>query len=167
MARFAEAFWAFSLELYARPGIQAQLLRLQDEYRLNVNLILLMLFLAERRTRLGDDVLLEASQCAHRFEATHLNALRKVRRHLKPEAAAHPHGELHAFRESVKEAELAGEKALQAELAEIAANALEDGREPRTIARDGMERYGRLRADANGAVPRQDIEALLVLAFPG
>ena len=39
----AAALWAFSLDLYARPGVEPACLRLQDELGLDVNLLLLAL----------------------------------------------------------------------------------------------------------------------------
>ena len=44
----AEQFWQFSEQHYARPGVAAACLQLQDDYDANVNLLLLLVMLEER-----------------------------------------------------------------------------------------------------------------------
>ncbi|MCC2617036.1 TIGR02444 family protein [Aestuariibacter halophilus] len=43
----AEHFWSYSLRLYDMPDVAPQLLQLQDRYGLNINDVLLVLYLAE------------------------------------------------------------------------------------------------------------------------
>lgn len=42
-------FWQFSLEVYARSGVQSCCLTLQDDWLLNVNILLLCCYLEEKR----------------------------------------------------------------------------------------------------------------------
>ena len=42
----ADAFWSFSLSFYDEPGAADALLALQDEHQFNINLLLLLLYLA-------------------------------------------------------------------------------------------------------------------------
>ncbi|MGC2412860.1 MAG: TIGR02444 family protein, partial [Stellaceae bacterium] len=46
-----EAFWRFSLALYARPGVAEALIALQDRAALEVNLILFGLWFGARQGR--------------------------------------------------------------------------------------------------------------------
>lgn len=44
-----ESFWQFSLDWYARENIAAVCLRLQDDYKVNVNLLLLLCWCLQHR----------------------------------------------------------------------------------------------------------------------
>jgi uncharacterized protein (TIGR02444 family) len=87
----ADAFWAFSLDLYGRPGVAASCLRLQDESGLDVNMLLLCCWVARSgRGRLSkaDIAAAEARVAPWRREV--IEPLRAVRRGLKnlPDAAS-------------------------------------------------------------------------------
>ena len=87
----AEAFWAFSLDLYARPGVAASCLRLQDEGGLDVNLLLLCCWIARSgRGRLSEAEIAAAEARAAPFRRDVIEPLRAVRRGLKklPDAAS-------------------------------------------------------------------------------
>jgi uncharacterized protein (TIGR02444 family) len=102
----AEEFWAFSLALYARPGVAAACLRLQDAHALDVNLLLLCCWLARRGCRLSAAELAAAEARAAPLRTRILDPLRAARRALKtmPLAGAA------ALYAQVKEAELAAER---------------------------------------------------------
>jgi uncharacterized protein (TIGR02444 family) len=87
----AEAFWAFSLDLYARPGVAASCLRLQDESGLDVNLLLLCCWIARSgRGRLSEADIAAAEARARSWRREVIAPLRAVRRGLKnlPDAAS-------------------------------------------------------------------------------
>jgi uncharacterized protein (TIGR02444 family) len=87
----ADAFWAFSLELYARPGVAASCLRLQDEGGFDVNLLLLCCWIARSgRGRLSEADIAAAEARAAPWRRDVIEPLRAVRRGLKklPDAAS-------------------------------------------------------------------------------
>ena len=102
----ADEFWAFSLELYARPGVAEACLRLQDAHGLDVNLLLLCCWLARRGCRLSAADLAAAEAHAAPFRARILDPLRATRRALKtmPIAGAA------ALYAQVKQVEIAAER---------------------------------------------------------
>lgn len=78
MAR--DALWTFALEAYARPGVAALCLRLQDEHGLDVDVLLACLWLAARGLDL-DDAELErilAAAAEPRARVLELRALRRT-----------------------------------------------------------------------------------------
>jgi uncharacterized protein (TIGR02444 family) len=80
----ADEFWAFSLDLYARPGVAAACLKLQDEQGLDVNVLLLCCWLAlSGRGRLSEGALAAAETRAVPWRRDIVGPLRAVRRALK------------------------------------------------------------------------------------
>ena len=75
----AEQFWHFSEQHYARPGVAAACLQLQDDYNANVNLLLLLVMLEER----GLSVNLSQLLPIVRQRAGLFTQWRQVRRQLK------------------------------------------------------------------------------------
>ncbi len=109
-----DAFWRFSLALYARPGVTEALLALQDRAGHDVNLILFGLWLGIRNRRLtGADVAAAGAAIAPANSAA-IAPLRRLRRQLKG-VADH---DLAALRRRVAVLELAAERLVQYRLAE-------------------------------------------------
>jgi uncharacterized protein (TIGR02444 family) len=102
----AEEFWAFSLALYARPGIADACLRLQDTHGLDVNLLLLCCWLARRGCRLSAADLAAAEARAVPLRARVLEPLRAARRALK----TMPGSGAAAVYAQLKQVELAAER---------------------------------------------------------
>lgn len=108
-----EAFWRFSLALYARPGAAPALIALQDRAGRDANLILFALWLGAtqgRETNAG--ALAQAAAETAPLSAVAAQA-RALRRALKP--AAEP--ALQALRRRVLGLELAAERRVQYRLA--------------------------------------------------
>jgi uncharacterized protein (TIGR02444 family) len=87
-ARGADAFWAFSLAFYERPGIAETCLELQDRDGLDVNILLLCCWLGwsgQGRLRRDDFAAAEAGVAGWRSQI--VERLRSVRRALKDMAA--------------------------------------------------------------------------------
>jgi uncharacterized protein (TIGR02444 family) len=85
----ADEFWAFSLDVYARPAVAAACLRLQDEQDLDVNLLLLCCWLARSgRGRLSEGDLAAAEARAAPWRRDVVEPLRGVRRALKAMAGS-------------------------------------------------------------------------------
>lgn len=111
----AEAFWRFSLMLYARPGVAAALIGLQDRAGHNVNLILFAIWLAASRgNRLNAAGLARARAVIEKLDRDVISPLRELRRALKPD----PDRDVQALRQRVLALEVAAERRVQARLAE-------------------------------------------------
>ncbi|MDF2179233.1 TIGR02444 family protein [Aliiglaciecola sp. CAU 1673] len=101
----AEALWAYSLECYSQH--RDNFLHLQDRYGLNVNLLLLCLYLQEQGYYLDKIMLASLCQALVPTESV-LTSLRQVRKHTKAlDAQAYA---------SLKQAELALEARQQCDL---------------------------------------------------
>jgi uncharacterized protein (TIGR02444 family) len=107
------AFWRFSLALYARPGVAAALLALQDRVGRDVNLILYALWLGAVHRRRLDPAALGAAAAAVAASAGIVAELRGLRRRLRD--AADPR--LQTLRRCILAVELAGERSAQSRLA--------------------------------------------------
>ena len=110
----ADAFWRFSVELYAKPGVEPALLTLQDVDGLEINLVLFCLFAGARGRRLDEAAIAALREQARIWGQGVVGPLRTARRSLKPllsaSAAAGP------LRAEVKRLELMAERAMQAAL---------------------------------------------------
>lgn len=107
-ARLAAApLWPFALDLYARPGVEAACLRLQDEAGVDVCELLWRCWLLHHGA--VPDVALEASLAEIRGWQREVTApLRRLRRGLKARAARREG--VAALRETLKRAELQAER---------------------------------------------------------
>ncbi len=110
------AFWRFSLRFYALPDVAPACLALQDEAKVDVNLLLFLLFLAEQgRAVTRDDVVrLDAAIAPWRTEV--VEPLRAVRRRLKAGVGDVPTAASEALRNMVKKIELEAERLEQGRL---------------------------------------------------
>lgn len=79
------AFWAFSLEVYARAQVADLCVALQDDYGFDVNLLLLGLWLAQtERTVLNAHSVTALRDAAAPLNDNLVHPLRRVRRWAKP-----------------------------------------------------------------------------------
>jgi uncharacterized protein (TIGR02444 family) len=78
-----EVFWDYSVALYGRPGVEAACLELQQRHRIDVNLVLLCLWLGERGTALDGEALARLCHAADRWQLEVVRPLRTLRRRLK------------------------------------------------------------------------------------
>lgn len=105
-------FWNFSLAVYGASAVQDECLKLQDEFSLDVNLILLCAFLgAVHGVALTADDVASACQEAQQWQEQVVRPLRTARRHLKTAGLTDPGGIAAAkqLRAQVKAAELESE----------------------------------------------------------
>ncbi len=108
-----EAFWRFSLALYARPGVAEALIALQDRAGCNVNLMLFALWLgATRGTRLTRADLADAAAAVAALGAV-AAALRQLRRQLRDARDSDVAG----LRRRIADLEIAAERRVQYRLA--------------------------------------------------
>src|SRR5437870_3409733 len=107
-----EALWRFSVALYARPGVAAALLALQDRAGHDVNLMLYALWLGTYRLRLHKEEFLAAQDLIAPLDDT-IAVLRRQRRALRD----NPNPDMAALRRCVLRLELEAERLLQYRLA--------------------------------------------------
>jgi uncharacterized protein (TIGR02444 family) len=81
---YDNAFWRFSLDVYAAPGVAAECLALQATHDVDVNLLLFCAWAgAERRWRLAPADIYRLSEAVRAWQETVVKPLRSVRRALK------------------------------------------------------------------------------------
>jgi uncharacterized protein (TIGR02444 family) len=106
----AEALWPYALEVYARPGVEAVLLRLQDEYGQCVPLLLWSLWMAGGGRPIDAAKALACAELARAWQDAAVAPLRRLRRGLMVKAGAQP---VQArIRQGVKALELEAERML-------------------------------------------------------
>ena len=115
-----EPFWDFSLRIYAQQGVSAACLKLQDEFGVDINLLLYCCWLGSCGSELDEHALRRALDFSAVWAAEVVHPLRRARRWMKDEAGAG--GEVDrearlALRERIKAAELAAEQMQQVTLA--------------------------------------------------
>ena len=108
-----EAFWRFSLALYARPGVAAALIALQDRAGRDVNMMLYALWRGATAGRRLDVAALQAVAASIEPVAAVATPLRALRRQLKGSAD----DDLQALRSRVAALEIAAERRVQYRLA--------------------------------------------------
>jgi uncharacterized protein (TIGR02444 family) len=117
LADAVAGLWEFSLDFYARPGVSAALIELQDRAGLDVNLILFALWHGlSGRGRLDDERLAVADQAARAIQTEIVMPLRALRRRLRTDLDA----DIQRLREAIKALERGAEKIAQARLASCA-----------------------------------------------
>lgn len=110
-----DAFWAFSLALYARPGVAPACLALQDAHGKDVIIALFGCWLgASGRGRLDGSALAAAEAIARPWRQQVVEPLRRTRHALKPVAGAE------AFYGRMKEIELDAERVAHQRLCALA-----------------------------------------------
>lgn len=110
----AERLWAFSADVYSRPGVEASCLKLQARYGLSISLLLGAIWLGlEGRGRLGVSDVEQAVRRAQEWDREVIDPLRALRRHLKLTPPRGVEQDTHALRQQLMDAELAAEQVEQ------------------------------------------------------
>jgi uncharacterized protein (TIGR02444 family) len=113
-------FWDFSLHLYGRPGVEDACLSLQDEFDLDVNIVLFCLWTGSEGP--GQLTTAELAECIARggqWQREVVQRLRYIRRTLKREELGATPELVEVFRPRAQRLELAAEHAQQLLLASI------------------------------------------------
>ncbi|HSH48025.1 MAG TPA: TIGR02444 family protein [Halomonas sp.] len=113
--------WEFALALYARPGVEAACLRLQDSAGLDVCELLWLCWLARHGLAPADDVG-QHLEPVRAWQRDMTYPLRRQRRALKARVGSVP--ELARLRQAIKEAELLAEREALRQLQELARQGL-------------------------------------------
>ena len=102
--------WEYSLAVYAREGVADCCLALQDEFGLDVNLLLYAAWLAQRGERLQRDHLAGLEARVARWREKVVKPLRQLRRQWRDESGAG------SLRRDIKALELRAERLQQDEM---------------------------------------------------
>ncbi|MGE3708960.1 MAG: TIGR02444 family protein [Hyphomicrobiaceae bacterium] len=110
------AFWNFSLAIYASKQVQQACLELQDGSGVDVNVMLYVLWLATHGQTLSDSETSAILSVVDAWKSDVVVPLRTARRNLKSPPAAFASADAEALRTLVKKAELEAERQQQATL---------------------------------------------------
>jgi uncharacterized protein (TIGR02444 family) len=108
----SQGLWTFATDLYARPGVEALLLDLQDSHGQCVAFLIWAVWLAAEGREASDVTLNEAADLARAWEAAATGPLRSVRRSLVETPAAAAKSVREGLRVQVKTLELDAERRL-------------------------------------------------------
>ena len=104
--------WNFAVHFYARPGVPAVCLALQDEHEADVNLLLFLLWCAAAGRLLSQDDVRRFDDEVRGWRDGAVVPLRALRRRLKGVALIEP-AQQQAFRDKVQTLEQEAERTLQ------------------------------------------------------
>jgi uncharacterized protein (TIGR02444 family) len=85
--RTTEALWPYALEVYGRPGVEALLLRLQDDHDQCVPLLLWSLWMAASGRPVEPAAAAACAELARAWQDAAVAPLRRLRRGLKAKAS--------------------------------------------------------------------------------
>lgn len=109
-------FWQFSLAVYAAPGVANECLDLQENFGVDVNLLLFAAYVGSRRLVLSSDDVDQCFLAVHQWREQVVEPLRSVRRATKtllPQHRLPLQQQIEDIRGKVKSAELESEKVQQ------------------------------------------------------
>jgi uncharacterized protein (TIGR02444 family) len=104
--------WTYAVSLYARPGVEPLLIRLQDDHGQSPSFLLWALWLAAQGRPADARRLAEAADWAKPWWDEVVTPLRGLRRRLKPPLAGVPDAEREGFREKTAALELEAERVM-------------------------------------------------------
>jgi len=113
-------FWRFSLYFYRQPGVSGACIALQDEYGVDVNLLLFLLWLADDGRLLSADEVRKLEDQVRDWRNLTVIPIRNMRRKLKGARTLIDAGQKEAFRTKVKAIELEAERLQQQALYALA-----------------------------------------------
>lgn len=120
------SFWNFSLRFYAEPGVADICLDLQDRFGFDVNVLLYLLWQAQRRRRLAVSEIERVIGLIHDWQSYVVRPLRGARRFLKDPGPVWSSQEVASLRERLKDEELLAERLQQDAMESVFANPGED-----------------------------------------
>lgn len=106
-------FWRFSLSFYRQPGVSDACIALQDEYGVDVNLLLFLLWLADEGRLLSADEIKALDAKVRDWRNLTIIPIRSTRRKLKGARTVIDPAQQEAFRTRVKALELEAERLQQ------------------------------------------------------
>ena len=118
----SQHFWDFSVELYGQDGVSAACLELQNEFGLDINLLLFCYWHGRCHGTIDDQLLQRAIKFSSNWRQNVVQPLRNVRKWMKVNASLFESAQSRQFevlRERVKDDELAAEKYQQQAMEEL------------------------------------------------
>ena len=137
-------FWSFSNRVYQRDGVQAACLELQNEYGLDVNMLLYCCWFGGTYGEFSEEVFERSLTTALNWSQNVVQPLRTVRTWLKLEilgGRVTENKSIDDFREEVKATELAAEKFQQNELERLVDNQSDNNFESLSASSANLKRY--------------------------
>lgn len=153
----AETLWAFAVRVYGQDGVAPLCLRLQDEHGLDVDVLLALLWRAQRGHGVDEEALARLLAAAGPARSR-VGELRALRRAVGADVEHDPRWR--ETYERLKAAELAAER-VELQALETAALAADDPRpaaapapmlDCAALARDALERYAEQHAERGDAI---------------
>lgn len=154
----SKSFWNYSLAAYDIDRVRQIVLRLQDDYGGDVNMLLFCCWLASRGQRLDDEQLLALQRAGAQWRSQCLIPLRTIRRFAGQQDKAE------SLYQQLKVVELSAEQMHQQCLLQCAGTFIQpavDG--SAAIAADNLRGYCRLLSGVEWVELAEDITELLVL----
>ena len=155
-------FWRFSLDIYGRPGVAASCLALQDRHGVDVNLLLLAIWLGCQGRRLDPAAGGHLRRRARRWQGGVIAPLRQARRRLRHrlgDAGLPWPGEVAEVRRRLAALELELEHVEQLELERLVVAGMPES-EHLQVTCDNLAQLGMV-----GILASPDLQALLGAAF--
>ena len=166
MALPSHPFWEYSLALYAKSGVSGDGLMLQDEYGLDVNLILFCIWAGAEGP--GELTEVELSECVARagqWQTEVVVPIRRIRRALKQDALGATSELVRIYRPRVQGLELESEHVEQLLLATLVPQSR--GGTGKVVALKNTQRYlQQVGLDSDGGA-KTAVERIIAQAFPG
>jgi uncharacterized protein (TIGR02444 family) len=106
-------FWRFSLNYYRQAGVSEACIALQDQYGVDVNLLLFLFWLASERQMLSADEVKKLDATIQSWRELTIIPIRDARRNLKGAKTFVDPAKQEAFRDKVKAVELSAEQLQQ------------------------------------------------------
>jgi uncharacterized protein (TIGR02444 family) len=152
-------FWRFSLQFYRLAGVADACIALQDEYAVDVNLLLFLLWRAGDGRLLSTDEVKTLDDKVRDWRNLTVVSIRTIRRKLKSKQTLVASGEQEAFRTKIKAIELEAERLQQQALFALSqSESLGKEAEPRAAAHGNVCAYERI---MGATFPRDSLNALL------
>jgi uncharacterized protein (TIGR02444 family) len=152
-------FWRFSLYFYRQSGVSDACIVLQDEYGIDVNLLLFLLWHADEGRLLSADEVRQLDEKVRDWRNFTVIPIRETRRKLKGARTLVGPAQQEAFRTKVKAIELEAERLQQQALYALAqSNPLGTQADPDAAAHGNVCAYERI---MGAKFPRNVMDALL------
>lgn len=159
-----EAFWRFSLDVYASPGVADRCLALQDRLGLDVNLLLFCCFCAVRERVIDGQDARALDRAVASWRSRVIRPLRGVRRASKAAESGGVAGGADVVK-ALLAVELETERVEQRILAARLAGLGVAADDPLVVAAGNLGAYLSVQGKAFDAETRRDLSVLLAAAF--
>jgi uncharacterized protein (TIGR02444 family) len=155
----ATPFWQFSLSFYRQSGVSDACIALQDEYGIDVNLLLFLLWRADQGRLLSAGEVRKLDDRVRGWRSDAVIPIRDIRRKLKSARTLIEPAQQEAFRTKLKAIELEAERLQQQALYELSqSEPLGKEIDPSTTAHGNICAYEH---SLGATFPRDTVEALL------